>query len=164
MNGLTYVLKTHPEIDESRVAAVGHSYGGFMVNWFQSQKEASSRFTCFVVHAGMHDSFMNGYAKDLVGFAWFHFFGPPYLNSTTYIEWNPRRFVDQWRVPTLVVHGGNDFRIPITQGLRTFTSLQKLGIPSKFLYFPTEGHTIEDPNNSLLFYSTTLDWIDSWTL
>ncbi len=54
----------------------------------------------------------------------------------------------------LVIHGGQDFRVPLTQGLGTFTALQRRGIPSKLLYFPDENHWVLKPHNSILWHET----------
>ncbi len=68
-----------------------------------------------------------------------------------------------WRVPHLVIHSGKDFSIPLEQGLGAFDTLQRRGIPSKMLTFPDENHWVLKPANSLLWYSTVLDWLGQWT-
>jgi len=40
----------------------------------------------------------------------------------------------------LTIHGGKDYRIVDSQGMGAFTALQRRGIPSKFVYLPTENH------------------------
>ncbi|MCX6621998.1 MAG: prolyl oligopeptidase family serine peptidase [Acidobacteria bacterium] len=69
----------------------------------------------------------------------------------------------EFQTPTLVSHGELDFRVPYTQGLQLFTSLQMKNVPSRLLIFPDEGHWINKPRNSLLWYKTFLDWINRWT-
>ncbi|MCJ7813666.1 prolyl oligopeptidase family serine peptidase, partial [bacterium] len=66
------------------------------------------------------------------------------------------------KTPTLVIHGAQDFRIPLEQGLQMFTALQRQNVPSKLLYFPDEGHFIEKPQNARLWWNTVLNWIDQW--
>ena len=51
----------------------------------------------------------------------------------------------QWKTPTLVIHGQLDYRVPYEQGLAVFTALQRLGVPSEFLYFPDENHWVLKP-------------------
>ncbi|HWN48207.1 MAG TPA: prolyl oligopeptidase family serine peptidase, partial [Steroidobacteraceae bacterium] len=65
--------------------------------------------------------------------------------------------------PMLVIHGGQDFRVPDTQGLATFTALQRRGVESRLLYFPDENHWVLKPNNSIQWYGTVLDWLDAHT-
>jgi len=62
----------------------------------------------------------------------------------------------------LVIHGALDFRVPDTQGLGTFNALQRLGIPSKLLYFHDENHWVQKPANSILWHETVLAWLDHW--
>ena len=79
-----------------------------------------------------------------------------------YEKWNPARFVERWKTPELVIHGGLDYRIPITQGLATFTALQRRGIPSELLVFQQEDHWVLKPADSLLWYQTVLGWLARW--
>ena len=37
-----------------------------------------------------------------------------------------------------------------------------MGVPSKMLYFPDEGHWVLKPQNSQLWYKTVNDWVDQW--
>ena len=67
-----------------------------------------------------------------------------------------------FKTPTLVIHGELDFRVPYTQGLQLFTSLQLQKVPSKLVVFPDEGHWILKPQNSVLWYNTFLDWVGEW--
>jgi dipeptidyl aminopeptidase/acylaminoacyl peptidase len=62
----------------------------------------------------------------------------------------------------LVIHGAFDFRVVDTQGIATFNALQRLGIPSKFLYFPDENHWVLKPHNSILWHETVISWMDKW--
>jgi dipeptidyl aminopeptidase/acylaminoacyl peptidase len=87
------------------------------------------------------------------------FGGPPFdehARTTTYEKWSPSAFVRNWKTPTLVIHGGQDYRIPETEGIATFTALQRQGVPSRFLFFPDEPHWYETTLNQfalLLFPS-----------
>jgi dipeptidyl aminopeptidase/acylaminoacyl peptidase len=63
----------------------------------------------------------------------------------------------------LVLHGERDFRVPYTQGIATFTALQRLGVKSRFVEFPDENHWILKPANSTFWYDTVLGWLDEHT-
>jgi len=63
---------------------------------------------------------------------------------------------------TLVIHSQNDYRLDVSEGFQLFTTLQRLKIPSKMLYFPDEGHWVLKPQNSRLWYKTVNDWVDQW--
>ncbi|HEY0661049.1 MAG TPA: prolyl oligopeptidase family serine peptidase, partial [Lysobacter sp.] len=70
--------------------------------------------------------------------------------------------VKNWRVPMLVVHGQQDFRIPVEQGIGVFTALQRQGIPSQFLYFPDENHWVLKPANSVQWHDTVNAWLKQY--
>jgi dipeptidyl aminopeptidase/acylaminoacyl peptidase len=70
--------------------------------------------------------------------------------------------VDKWNTPMLVIHGGKDFRVPETEGMQAFQVLQIKGIPSKFLYFPDEGHWITKPQNGILWYREYFNWLGTY--
>jgi dipeptidyl aminopeptidase/acylaminoacyl peptidase len=50
----------------------------------------------------------------------------------------------------------------VSEGFQLFTTLQTMGVPSKMLYFPDEGHWVLKPQNSQLWYKTVNDWVDQW--
>jgi dipeptidyl aminopeptidase/acylaminoacyl peptidase len=83
-------------------------------------------------------------------------------SANPYIKWSPMRFIKDAHTPTLIVHSQRDMRLDVSQGLELFTALQLLGVPSKMLYFPDEGHWVLKPQNSQLWYSTVSDWCDRW--
>ena len=77
-------------------------------------------------------------------------------------KWAPMRFIDKAKTPTLVIHSQRDMRLDVSQGMELFGALQRLGVPSKMLYFPDEGHWVLKPQNSQLWYKTVNDWVDRW--
>lgn len=80
-----------------------------------------------------------------------------------YDRWNPANFVQNWKTPTLVIHSDKDYRLPVTEGLSTFTVLQRKGIPSRLVYFPDENHWVLKAANSLRWHAEVLNWIQKWT-
>ena len=62
----------------------------------------------------------------------------------------------------LVITGEKDFRIPYTQGLASFTALQRRGIPSKLVVFPDENHWVLKPKNSIQWYDEVFGWMNRW--
>jgi len=83
-------------------------------------------------------------------------------NPEGYEKHNPVNFVKNWKTPMLVIHGAYDFRVVDTQGIGTFNALQRLGIPSKLLYFPDESHWVLKPHNSIQWHETVIGWLDRW--
>jgi dipeptidyl aminopeptidase/acylaminoacyl peptidase len=148
-----------PYADGDRVCAAGGSYGGYMVNWMLGH---TSRFKCFVSHAGVFDlRSMGGETEELWFTAW-EFGGMPWQNPEMYERWSPSNFIKEFRTPTLVIHGEQDFRVPMGQGLQLFTALKMQNVPSKLVLFPDEGHWILKPQNSVFWYNTFLEWVGEW--
>jgi dipeptidyl aminopeptidase/acylaminoacyl peptidase len=159
MKGLDHALKTYPFLDKDRVGALGASYGGYMINWIAGQTD---RFKCLVNHDGNLDEKMAYFDTEELWFPEWEHGGTPWSNPKGYAKHNPVDFVQNWKTPMLVIHGGKDYRVVDTQGMSTFTVLQRKGIPSKFLYFPDENHWVLKPANSILWHNEVLKWIDKW--
>ncbi len=160
MKGLDHVLFTNPWIDATRLTAAGASYGGFMVNWIQGHTD---RFAALVCHDGNLDERMAYFDTEELWFPEWEHGGTPWDKPTDYAEANPIDHVANWKTPTLVVHGGRDYRVVDTQGLSTFTALQRRGIPSRLLYFPDENHWVLKPQNSIQWHTEVLAWLDRFT-
>jgi dipeptidyl aminopeptidase/acylaminoacyl peptidase len=159
--GLAAALEKRPWMDGDRVAALGGSYGGYMVNWIAGQMP--DRFRALVTHAGNLDERFAYFATEELWFPEWEHGGTPWENPEGFTKHNPVDFVKNWKTPTLVIHGAKDFRVVETGGFATFTALQRMGIPSRFLYFPDENHWVLKPANSILWHDTVLDWLDQWT-
>jgi dipeptidyl aminopeptidase/acylaminoacyl peptidase len=159
MKGLDYVEKTYPFIDKNREAALGASYGGYMANWLLGHTD---RFKCIVSHDGMFNTESAYGTTEELWFPEWEFEGPPWKQRDLYRKWSPHLFADKFKTPTLVVHGQLDYRLDVSEGFQLFTTLQRLKVPSKMLYFPDEGHWVLKPQNSQLWYKTVNDWIDQW--
>jgi len=158
MKGVAH-LETLPYVDGSRIGAAGASFGGYMVYWMAGH---TTRFKALVAHDGIYNTeSMAGTTEE----QWFPIreFGGPLAAPearTLMAQWSPANFVAQWKTPMLVVHGQQDFRVDVSEGFQAFTALQLGRIPSKFLYFPDEGHFVLKPRNRRLWWGVVLDWLD----
>jgi dipeptidyl aminopeptidase/acylaminoacyl peptidase len=159
--GLAAALARYPWMDGERVAALGASYGGYMINWIAGNWP--DRFKCLVNHDGNLDERMAYFDTEELWFPEWDHIGTPWDNPENYARHNPIDHVKKWQTPMLVIHGGQDFRVVETQGMSTFTALQRRGIPSKFLYFPDENHWVLKPYNSMLWHETVIGWLNQWT-
>src|SRR5579864_768437 len=159
MRGLDYVERRYPFVDKDRECALGASYGGYMVNWILGH---TTRFKCLVSHDGMFNTESAYGTTEELWFPEWEFKGTPWTNRLMYRRWSPHRFAANFKTPTLVVHGQLDYRLDLSEGLQLFTTLQRLGVPSKMLYFPDEGHFVLKPQNSRLWYKTVNQWVDTW--
>ena len=159
--GLEATLKRYPWMDADRVAALGASYGGYMINWIAGNWP--DRFRCLVAHDGNICERMAYFDTEELWFPEWDHNGTPWDNPEAYEKHNPVNYVKNWKTPMLVIHGGQDFRVVDTQGMGTFNACQRRGIPSKFLFFPDENHWVLKPANSVLWHETVLGWLDQWT-
>jgi len=131
-----------------------------MVNWMAGQMP--DRFRAFVCHDGNLDERFAYYDTEELWFPEWDHGGTPWENPEHYAEHNPIDHVAKWKTPMLVIHGGQDFRVVETQGMSTFTALQRRGIPSKFVYFPDENHWVLKPQNSRFWHQQVIGWLDQW--
>ena len=154
-----YVAKL-PYVDADRMVAAGASYGGYMINWILGH---TNRFKALVTHDGVYDLREMAASTEELWFPIWEFGGMPWDNPEIYDKWSPSHFAKEFKTPTLVIHGELDFRIPYSEGLELYTTLQMRKVPTRLLIFPDEGHWVLKPGNSTLWYKTVLDWLDQWT-
>ena len=159
MKGLDYAEAHYAFIDKDRECALGASYGGYMINWILGH---TNRFKCLVSHDGMFNADSAWGSTEEQWFNDWEFKGTPWTNREMYEKWSPHRYAKNFKTPTLVVHGQKDYRLDVSEGFQLFTTLQRMKVPSKMLYFPDEGHWVLKPQNSQLWYKTVNDWVDQW--
>ncbi|MFO0679421.1 MAG: S9 family peptidase [Polyangiaceae bacterium] len=161
MKGVDAALAKYTFVDKDRVVALGASYGGFMINWINGKTD---RFKALVCHDGNLDEPQAYFETEELWFPEWEHGKTPWENPTGYAKHNPRDHVKDWKTPTLVIHGGLDFRVVDTQGMGTFTALQRRGIPSRFVHFPDENHWVLKPANSKRWHSEVFGWIDRYAM
>jgi dipeptidyl aminopeptidase/acylaminoacyl peptidase len=154
-----HVAANVPYADPGLMVAAGASYGGYMIDWILGHTQ---RFKALVTHDGVYDLASEFGATEELWFPLWEYGGTPWDKPEDYAKYSPSNFVKDFHTPTLVVHGEQDFRVPYTQGLQLFTALQMQKVPSKLLLFPDEGHWVLKPQNSVLWYKTVIDWLDSY--
>ena len=150
------LLAACPFIDSERMAAAGASFGAYMINWLMGHTD---RFKAFVSHDGIFHTEMSAYVTDELWFNEHEFGGRPYVCPEGYLRHSPHRFVQNFKTPTLVIQGEQDFRCFVSEGVALFTALQYMGVKSRLLYFPTEGHWVQNPANAVVWYGEVLDWL-----
>jgi dipeptidyl aminopeptidase/acylaminoacyl peptidase len=159
MTGLDHVLESRDWIDPERMCAAGASYGGYMTNWIEGQTD---RFRCLVNHDGLFSLRSFYYSTEELWFPEWDLGGPPWESPDIYRKWSPETYVENWKTPMLVIHGGKDYRVADSEGLGAFTALRRRGIESKLLYFPGENHWVLSPKNMKLWNETVLGWLDQF--
>jgi dipeptidyl aminopeptidase/acylaminoacyl peptidase len=155
MAGVEYLEKLS-QVDSSRMAAAGASFGGYMMDWFEGHTD---RFKTLITHCGVYN-FESMYATtDEIWFDEWEHGGPPWQNPREYQRHSPHRFAKNFKTPMLIIHNDLDFRVPVSEGFQLFTTLQRLGVPSKMINFPDEGHWVLKPANSAYWYREVFGWL-----
>ena len=149
-------VETLPFVDKTRICAGGGSYGGYMADWILGHTD---RFRCLFSHSGVYNLTSEYGATEELWFPEWEFRGTPWTNKEMYEQWSPHNYAAHFKTPTLVIHGALDYRVPLEQSLELFTALQRQGVPSKFLYYPDEGHWIMKPQNAELWNQTVHEWL-----
>lgn len=154
-------VSKEPYVDETNLGAVGASYGGYSVYYLAGNHDG--RFKTFISHCGLFNlESWYGTTEELFFANWD--IGGPYWkeeNKELYAKNSPHKFVKNWDTPILVIHGEKDFRVPIGEGMQAFQAAQIKGLKSRFLYFPTEGHWVQSPQNGLVWHREFFEWLDS---
>jgi len=158
--GLAAALEQYSWLDVDRVVAAGASYGGYMINWMHGQPFAEN-FKAFVCHDGNLDERMAYFDTEELWFPEWENGGTPWTAEHGY-HFNPIDHVENWSVPTLIIHGALDYRVVDTQGLSAFTALRRLGVPARLLYYPDENHWVLKPQNSIQWHDEVMGWLRRW--
>lgn len=160
----TDAIAKYPWVDETRLGAVGASYGGFSVFWLAGNH--NKRFKAFISHCGMFNLESQYAETEEVFFTNFDLGGPYWDKKNTVAQRSyansPHKFVQNWDTPIMIISGGYDFRIPYTESLQAYNTAKLLGIPSKLLIFPEETHFVLKPQNSILWQREFFGWLDKW--
>lgn len=159
----TDAMMKEPYVDKDKVAAIGASFGGYTVYWLMGNHR--DRFATMISHCGVFNlDSMYGTTEELFFVDWE--MGGPYWESKAiqegYDKFSPHKFIGNWKTPLLVIHGEKDFRVPINQGMEAFTAAQVNDIPSRFLYFPKEGHWVLGPQNGIVWHRVFFEWLERY--
>ena len=147
-------------IDTNRAVALGASYGGFMMNWIQGH-DLGRKFKALVTHDGIFSTKF-ALATEELYFPIHDLMGTYWDSRDVWQRWDPSEFVSEWQTPQLVIHNTLDYRLSLAEGLATFNALQLRGVESAFLTFPDENHWVIKPENSLVWHTTVINWINKY--
>ncbi|KAJ5591808.1 uncharacterized protein N7459_002177 [Penicillium hispanicum] len=160
VKGFEYIEQNLDYVDTTRAVALGASYGGYMMNWIQGH-DLGRKFKALVTHDGVF-SMTAQLASEEQYFPLHDLKGPIWKVPESWSKWDPSRFTGNWQTPHLIIHNELDYRLTIAEGLAAFNVLQMRGIDSAFLTFPDENHWVLNPENSLLWHRTVLNWINKY--
>ncbi|KAF2799106.1 dipeptidyl-peptidase-like protein V precursor [Melanomma pulvis-pyrius CBS 109.77] len=160
VKGFEWIKENLDYVDTERSVALGGSYGGYMTNWIQGHP-LGREFKALVTHDGVF-SMSGQLASDELYFPFHDLKGKLWDNPEAWAKWDPSRFTQNWATPHLVIHSELDYRLTSSEGLAAFHTLQARGVESQFLTFPDENHWVLQPENSLLWHETVMDWINGY--
>ena len=147
-----------PYIDKDRMGAMGWSYGGYMMMWFEGHTD---RFKCSVAMMGAYNLTSKWGATEELWFPQYDLGGAPW-ESEDYDKWSPHLHADNFKTPCLVITGEKDYRIPYTESLQYFTALRKKGVPARLIVFKNDGHWPSWVKSMPLYYNAHLDWFHKY--
>ena len=152
---ITDVAVARPDIDAERTAALGGSFGGYMANWIATQ---TNHFKAIVTHASLWNLDAFAGTTDVAHY-WIREIRDSVRDNERILANSPHLQVANIVTPMLVIHGNKDYRVPIGESTRLYFDLVRYGVPSKFLYFPTESHWILSPGNAKIWYETVFAFL-----
>ncbi|HXP20750.1 MAG TPA: S9 family peptidase [Streptosporangiaceae bacterium] len=152
---ITDAVTARPEIDASRTAMMGASFGGYMANWIAGHTD---RFAAIVSHAGLWALDQMFATTDKPAY-WRRTFGDPAVRPERYLDNSPHLHADSIVTPMLIVHGDKDYRVPIGEALRLYWDLISRGRQAKFLYFSDEHHWVLQPGDVRVWYETVFAFL-----
>ncbi|WP_026473704.1 S9 family peptidase [Alkaliflexus imshenetskii] len=145
-------------VDETKMAATGGSYGGYMVSWIAGHTD---RYAALVNHAGVYDLHLQ-FASDYSGNRAYQYGGSPWENFDQLNANNPAQFAHNFKTPMLVIHGELDYRVPVAHGFLVYGIYRSMGLDSRLVYFPDENHWILKPQNSIYWYQELHNWLERY--
>ena len=154
---VTDSLEKLPYVDSNRMGAMGWSYGGYMMMWFEGHTD---RFKAIASMMGMYDLRSFHGATEELWFPEWDIKGKP-LDSAQYDKFSPSNYAKNFKTPTLVISGERDYRVPYTQSLNFFTDLQQMNVPSKLIIYSNAGHW---PSwyEMALYYTAHVEWFNKY--
>ena len=178
MLGVSYILDKYSFLDKERICAAGGSYGGYMINWIEGHNDLNETlnkdwtFKCLANHDGIFSHISMFYATEELWFPKEEFCDKQHSGCNPwegpeirkgFDTYSAERYVNNWHTPMIIIHGGTDYRVPLTEGLSAFTALQMRGIESKFFFLHEENHWVLKGENQIKWFDEVLDFFDKYT-
>nr|WP_319512493.1 S9 family peptidase [uncultured Draconibacterium sp.] len=157
-------MAKEPFVDETKLGAVGASYGGYSVMYLAGNHE--KRFKAFIAHDGIFNFEHMYTSTEEMWFVNFDYGGAYWDKDNAAAQrsysFSPHKYVQNWDTPILIVQGEKDFRVPPEQGMAAFNAAVLRGVPAEMLYLPEENHWVLQPQNGILWQRVFFNWLDKW--
>ena len=158
MAAIDAIAKEYP-IDLQRLGIRGHSYGGYMTMWVETQ---THRFAAAVAGAGLSD-WLSYYGVNDIDEWLIPFFGASvYDDAAVYAKSDPMHFVKNVKTPTLILVGDSDGEVPMEQSVEWWHALETFKVPTQFVVYPNEGHVFIRAADMRDYFVRSLDWFEKW--
>ena len=156
MSGVDYLIE-EGIADPERLGIAGWSYGGYMTAWAITQ---TSRFKSAVMLAGV-SNWMSMYGTSAIpSFLKLYFEGRPFEDTKGYFHRSPLACIENVQTPTLILHGEDDIRVPISQSYEFYRGLCDMGLETQFVIYPREKHQIKERAHQIDLLERVLAWYD----
>lgn len=152
-------IKAFPYIDATRQAAIGASYGGYLMAWFEGN---SKRFKCLVDHAGLTDNTSFWGATDGAYYWERRNGGPVWEQKGSWVDQSPATYAANFTTPMLVTQGEHDYRVPINQAFEMYKLLQRRRVPSRLVIFPDASHWVLKGEDSRQHMKEVAAWLERY--
>ena len=149
-------LARKPWIDTDRMAAGGGSYGGYLASIILGRAHP---FKTLIAHAAVYN-IITQYGADYGAYKRRH--GEHWVSPEIIKLTSPHLGAGHFNTPTLVIHGQNDYRVPLNHGIELFNTLQNRGVRSRLIYYPDENHFVQKRENSIFWYNAKKEWLQEY--
>jgi dipeptidyl aminopeptidase/acylaminoacyl peptidase len=149
-------------VDTGRMYVTGGSYGGYLTVWIAAH---SDRFKAAASVRGVYNllSFFGtadipSFVRDEIGYT-------PLENPQYLWEQSPLAHAYRVKIPMLIIHSENDFRVPVSEGEQLFGYLRRLGVETEFVRYPREGHELTrsgEPEHRIDHMTRIVEWFDKY--
>jgi dipeptidyl aminopeptidase/acylaminoacyl peptidase len=158
MAAIDAIAKEYP-IDLRRLGVRGHSYGGYMAMWAETQ---THRFAAAVAGAGL-SNWVSYYGVNDIDEWMIPFFGASvYDDPAVYAKSDPMHFVKNVQTPTLILVGDSDGEVPMEQSVEWWHALSAMKVPTRLVVYPHEGHMFTKPADAHDYFVRAMEWFDEW--
>ena len=147
--------------DADRLGVMGWSYGGYMTSWVISQTD---RFKAASVGAGIPNLMSFAGTADVPGFVPDYFGGEFWEVPEAWQEHSALFNIGGATTPTLIQHGEEDRRVPVSQAYELRNALKRQDVDVTMVVYPRQPHGIQEPKLLLDAMRWNVNWFDRWVM
>ena len=151
-------LAARPDVDATRMAVMGQSYGGFMA--LATLLRQPELWCAGVELYGITD--FATLLRDTAAYRRNHRaaeYGEPSRDAALFAEISPMRRIAELRAPLFVAHGLSDPRVAPFESQQLVDALEARSHPVTYVTVPHEGHGFVKRSNRLQVFGAVLDFL-----